>query len=81
MLATWRLTLAAQAAVRHHHAPQNDRTLAAPGELRLSQVLYAAERQIEDGLPDGVEALGLGKHLEPILEEFSVELKQISCLF
>jgi len=81
VLAAWRLPLATQAGVRHHHAPQNDRTLAVQGELRLSQVLNAAELHIEDGVPDGVEALGLGKHLEPILEEFSTELKQISCLF
>ncbi|HME08742.1 MAG TPA: HDOD domain-containing protein [Bryobacteraceae bacterium] len=81
VLAEWRLPFATQAAVRHHHAPENDRTLASAGEFRLSQILYAAELHLEDGVPDGLEALGLGSRLEPILEEFSAESKQISCLF
>ncbi len=81
VLAEWRLPLATQAAVRHHHAPENDHTLASAGEFRLSQVLYAAELHIEDSLPDGFEVFGLGAGLEPILEEFAAESKQISCLF
>ena len=81
VLAAWRLPLATQAAVRHHHAPQHDRTLAVNGEFRLSQVLNAAELHLEDGVQDGLQTLNLGKRLEPILEEFSAELKQISCLF
>lgn len=81
VLAAWRLPVATQTAVRHHHAPENDRTLAVAAEFRLSQVLNAAELHIEEGIPDGLQALGLGKHLEPTMEEFAREFKQICCLF
>jgi len=81
VMAAWRLPLALQTAVRHHHSPQEDRTLAIPGEFRLSQVVYAAELHIEDNLQDGLLSLGLGNRLEKILEDFDAESKQISCLF
>lgn len=81
VLATWRLPLALQTAVRFHHAPENDHILANPGEFRLSQILNAAELYIEDNVPDGLQSLGLGDRLENILAEFDAEAKQITCLF
>lgn len=81
VLAAWRLPLSLQTAVRFHHAPENDHTLAVPGEFRLSQILHAAELYIEDQVEDGLQTLGLGDRLETILSDFAAESKQISCLF
>jgi HD-like signal output (HDOD) protein len=81
VLAVWRLPQALQTAVRHHHAPETDHTLAIPGEFRLSQILNAAELHTEDNIQNGLQALGLGNRLEKLLEEFDAESKQISCLF
>jgi len=81
VMAAWRLPLALQTAVRHHHSPESDLTIAIPGEFRLSQVVNAAELHIEDNVQDGLQSLGLGNRLEKILEDFEAESKQISCLF
>jgi putative nucleotidyltransferase with HDIG domain len=81
VVATWRLPLATQTAVRRHHEPGNDPTLAAPGEFRLSQVLNAAELYLEDGSDAGLNQLSLGAALAPLLADFSAEFKQIACQF
>jgi HD-like signal output (HDOD) protein len=81
VLATWRLPLATQAAVRYHHAPDNDHTLAVHGELHLSQVLNGAELYLEDGVETGLEQLSLAAGLPALLADYSSEFKQISCLF
>ena len=81
VLATWRLPLTLQTAVRFHHAPENDLILVKPGEFRLSQILNAAELHIEDNVPDGLHSLGLDDRLEEVLTEFDAEVKQVTCLF
>ena len=81
VMAVWRLPQALQTAVRHHHAPENDKTIAVPPEFRLSQIINAAELHVESNIEDGLQSLGLGNRLEKILENFDVESKQISCLF
>jgi HD-like signal output (HDOD) protein len=81
VMAVWRLPQALQTAVRFHHAPENDKTIAVPPEFRLSQILNAAELHIEANLQDGLLSLGLGESLEQLLSDFDTESKQISCLF
>jgi HD-like signal output (HDOD) protein len=80
VLATWRFPMATQTAVRYHHSPENDPTLVVGSELRLSQVLNAAELLIEEEIEDGLQNLGLGDRMKSVREQFSSDVKQINSL-
>lgn len=93
-LAQWNLPDEIQAAVRYHGSPELDPTPVEPGELRLSQILNAADRYVkssgvfvstfesasEDPLAV-LEQLGLGDRLPVILQEFENEFSAIKAYF
>ena len=93
-LAIWNLPVSIQVAVRFHHDLEADPTTVHPGELRLSQLVSAADVYTNQmGLSidtlihsdgDGeaaLAALGVGDDLPRILEQFENEFTTIRALF
>ena len=93
-LKQWNLPEQIQTAVRYHAAPELDPTPAEPGQIKLSQVLSAADRYVKgtgvfvslfetpsESPQSALEQLGLGDRLEPILKEFDNEFSAIKAYF
>lgn len=93
-LANWNLPQEIQAAVRYHGTPELDPTPTEPGQLKLSQILNAADRYVkstgvfvslfeapnEDGAAV-LELLGFGERLPAVLNEFNSEFSAIRTYF
>lgn len=93
-LATWNLPQEIQTAVRYHGTPELDPTPVEPGQLRLSNILNAADRYVkstgvfvslfeapnEDGTAV-LELLGFGERLPAVLNEFNSEFAAIRSYF
>jgi HD-like signal output (HDOD) protein len=93
-LAHWNLPEPIQNAVRHHHSPELDPSSGRAGEVKLSQVLDAANQYVnsmgesifkktqECADPTLVESLGLSDdQLQIVLTEFKTEYEAMSSFF
>jgi HD-like signal output (HDOD) protein len=93
-LAIWNLPLSIQTAVRYHHDADADPTVVHSGELRLSQLVQAADlyaNQIglsidtlshaDDDGEGALAELGVGGALPGILEQFENEFAAIRKMF
>jgi len=93
-LAVWNLPESIQAAVRYHHRLEADPTIAAPGEIRLSAVIAAANACVHQlGMPvqllepcEGDPKIALARldsslDANCVLEDFETELTGIRRFF
>jgi HD-like signal output (HDOD) protein len=93
-LAIWNLPQAIQVAVRYHHSPALDPTPLKPGEMRLSELIRAADRYVNQSVlsvdaateacapgEDPLADLDLGEKLPNVLEDFKTEFAAIKEFF
>lgn len=93
-LAVWNLPLSIQTAARYHHAPDDDPTLAARGEIRLSRIIASSNVCVhllgmpvdvveqQEGDPKVVlRSLDPNLDVNSVLENFDTELAAIRRYF